>query len=122
MAAPPRALRSLRLLLLGPLLLAAVLLDRPVVEVSAAAPRPFEPLPEPRPVQLLTRRSVTRRMFSTCDCTAAVTYGGSPFPFYGDIFLSKDGEFAFLPDLEVFFGHYKFCYSQSDDDSEFEDR
>eukprot|EP00959_Pyramimonas_sp_CCMP1952_P346724 7262104-Pyramimonas_sp.AAC.1 len=60
-------------------------------------------------------------MFSTYDCTAAVTYGGSPFPFYGDIFLSKDDEFAFLPDLEVF-GHYKFFYSQSDDDSEFEDR
>ncbi|CAK0862023.1 unnamed protein product, partial [Prorocentrum cordatum] len=65
------------------------------------AKRPFEPLPEPRPVQLLTRRSVTRKMFSTCDCTAAVTYDGSPFPFYGDIFLSKDDELAFFPDLEA---------------------
>eukprot|EP00959_Pyramimonas_sp_CCMP1952_P443678 9288048-Pyramimonas_sp.AAC.1 len=60
-------------------------------------------------------------MFSTCDRTAAVTYGGSPFPFYGDIFLSKDDELAFFPDLEVF-GHYKFSSSQSDDDSEFEGR
>eukprot|EP00959_Pyramimonas_sp_CCMP1952_P021848 459961-Pyramimonas_sp.AAC.1 len=121
MAGPPRALRSLRLLLLGPLLLAAALLVRHVAEESAAVPRPFEPRPGLRPVQPLTRRSVTRKMFSTCDCTAAVTHGGSPFPFYGDIFLTKVDEIAFFPDLEVF-GHYKFSYSQSDDDCEFEDR
>ena len=118
---PREALRSLWLLLLAPLLLAASLLLRRGAVASAAVLRPFQPLPGPRPVLPLMRGSGTRKGFSLREARpAAVTYCGLPIPFYGDIVLSQDDERAFFPDLEVY-GHYKFSSSQSADDSEVDD-